>query len=77
MHVHMPGFNFEQNRFKSFIYFRKNINVIRFIHKNLQNKNYFDLNYNFNYQDLELINKLNDYDLYWIEIDSQKQLRMY
>ena len=30
-----------------------------------------DLNYNFNYSGLkELINILNDYNLYWIEIDS-------
>ena len=48
--------------------------LLDLFHKNLpkNKKLLLDLNYNFNYPGLkELINKLNDYDLYWIEIDSQ------
>lgn len=76
-HVHMPGFNFEQNMGDlnlSSTLEKKILTLLDLFHKNLpkNKKLLLDLNYNFNYPGLkELINKLNDYDLYWIEIDSQ------
>ena len=75
-YVYMPGFNFEQsmgNLNLSLDLEKKITSLLNVFNKSLpKNKRLLlDLNYNFNYSGLkELINILNDYNLYWIEIDS-------